>query len=373
MKFVPAKCPTCQGDLQIPDDREFVKCMYCGVDIKVREVIYVVESHLGDIPYWLNDARRNYSMAIENKSDYSDDLWNLFLSDSIKDYDKIIIADKNYWEAYLEKGIILCNMSLDKIVPCFVNSKKENTNTVMPVHMPYYWRFLAEYANRRKTSNVKDAQYEIYSKCINFDSFMNKRIVGNDGMGKAFDSDIKLIENSQEYINAIDSLNEFLDIEKAPSKFNLMKDAFISAIYYSEESRKADTMNKCFENLNTLIYKYESINTNVEIIPFNHKIDLTYESHYVCSHFERYLYYIRGLIYMKETLIDFTSNKSIVDEIQNSIKRLIQKAFTTKATILIVEKKLFGKEEYTIDIDLKLYEPYLSILNSLREKYSYSM
>jgi tetratricopeptide (TPR) repeat protein len=39
MKFVPAKCPSCNGDLQIPDDREFVKCMYCGVDIKVREVL----------------------------------------------------------------------------------------------------------------------------------------------------------------------------------------------------------------------------------------------------------------------------------------------------------------------------------------------
>lgn len=44
MKFIPAKCPSCSGDLQIPDDRDFVKCMYCGGDIKVREVICIKEN-----------------------------------------------------------------------------------------------------------------------------------------------------------------------------------------------------------------------------------------------------------------------------------------------------------------------------------------
>jgi tetratricopeptide (TPR) repeat protein len=41
MKFIPAKCPSCGGELQIPDQRDFVKCMYCGVDIKVRDVIEI--------------------------------------------------------------------------------------------------------------------------------------------------------------------------------------------------------------------------------------------------------------------------------------------------------------------------------------------
>lgn len=41
MKFIPAKCPVCNGELQIPNDREFVKCMYCSCDIKVREVLNV--------------------------------------------------------------------------------------------------------------------------------------------------------------------------------------------------------------------------------------------------------------------------------------------------------------------------------------------
>jgi DNA-directed RNA polymerase subunit RPC12/RpoP len=37
MPFKPAKCPNCAGDLQVPDDRDAVKCMYCGSDIMVRE------------------------------------------------------------------------------------------------------------------------------------------------------------------------------------------------------------------------------------------------------------------------------------------------------------------------------------------------
>ena len=41
MTFKPAKCPNCAGDLQVPDDRDSVKCMYCGSDIIVREDIKI--------------------------------------------------------------------------------------------------------------------------------------------------------------------------------------------------------------------------------------------------------------------------------------------------------------------------------------------
>ena len=39
MKFIPAKCPTCQGELQVPDDKDFIICMYCGVNVKVRDAL----------------------------------------------------------------------------------------------------------------------------------------------------------------------------------------------------------------------------------------------------------------------------------------------------------------------------------------------
>src|SRR5207247_5337586 len=42
MNFRAAKCPTCGGELQVPDDRSTVKCMYCAGTIVVREAIQAV-------------------------------------------------------------------------------------------------------------------------------------------------------------------------------------------------------------------------------------------------------------------------------------------------------------------------------------------
>ena len=39
MEFRAAKCPECGGDLQVPPDRDVLKCMYCGKDIVVRQAI----------------------------------------------------------------------------------------------------------------------------------------------------------------------------------------------------------------------------------------------------------------------------------------------------------------------------------------------
>jgi len=39
MTFKAAICPSCGGQLQVPDDRDSVKCMYCGTDIIVRQAI----------------------------------------------------------------------------------------------------------------------------------------------------------------------------------------------------------------------------------------------------------------------------------------------------------------------------------------------
>lgn len=40
-----AKCPQCAGSLQVPDDRDTVKCMYCGVDVVVRQAIQLVSGN----------------------------------------------------------------------------------------------------------------------------------------------------------------------------------------------------------------------------------------------------------------------------------------------------------------------------------------
>lgn len=39
MEFKPARCPSCGGELQVPDKMDTVKCMYCGSEIVVKEAI----------------------------------------------------------------------------------------------------------------------------------------------------------------------------------------------------------------------------------------------------------------------------------------------------------------------------------------------
>ena len=49
MTFVAAVCPQCSGALQVPDDRDVVKCMYCGVDVVVRQAIRLVQGNTGNL------------------------------------------------------------------------------------------------------------------------------------------------------------------------------------------------------------------------------------------------------------------------------------------------------------------------------------
>ena len=68
MKFVLAKCPSCSGDLQVPDDKDFIICMYCGSSIKVRDAIKIsVESNLPNLIKLIEEAikNQNYTEAYE--------------------------------------------------------------------------------------------------------------------------------------------------------------------------------------------------------------------------------------------------------------------------------------------------------------------
>lgn len=46
--FKAAKCPSCGGDLQVPEDRTTIKCMYCGLDVVVREAISLAAGRVKD-------------------------------------------------------------------------------------------------------------------------------------------------------------------------------------------------------------------------------------------------------------------------------------------------------------------------------------
>ncbi len=101
MKFVPAKCPSCSGDLQIPDDREFVKCMYCTSDIKAREVLNV--RYDVNIP---NLLKLGYSLIEEGDINRAIDTFNKILENNSENYE----AWLGLGNAYSNKN---CNLSVD--------------------------------------------------------------------------------------------------------------------------------------------------------------------------------------------------------------------------------------------------------------------
>lgn len=39
MDLKAARCPSCGGDLDIPDGVDYIECPFCGVDVKVRDII----------------------------------------------------------------------------------------------------------------------------------------------------------------------------------------------------------------------------------------------------------------------------------------------------------------------------------------------
>ena len=39
MEFLKGVCPHCKGELQIPQDRDTIICMYCGKELSVKDAL----------------------------------------------------------------------------------------------------------------------------------------------------------------------------------------------------------------------------------------------------------------------------------------------------------------------------------------------
>lgn len=80
--LIAVKCPSCNSNLQVPDDAEFVTCEYCQTVTKVRDIIRVETDY--DVPEWLkiadnayrgdnyDEAYQYYNMVLEKETNHSD-------------------------------------------------------------------------------------------------------------------------------------------------------------------------------------------------------------------------------------------------------------------------------------------------------------
>jgi tetratricopeptide (TPR) repeat protein len=88
MIFKEARCPNCGGELQLPEDKATVKCMYCGGDIIVQEAIHTAEE--SNVPNWLILAKA----AIDGRN----------YQEAFNYYTKVLEVDPQNYEAWFGKG-----------------------------------------------------------------------------------------------------------------------------------------------------------------------------------------------------------------------------------------------------------------------------
>lgn len=92
MAFVTAKCPSCQGELQLDDAMEKGFCMYCGSQVVVQQAVNLVRidsAHMVD--NWMRMADKAFDVQnFQEAYDY---------------YTKVVEADEADWKACFFKAL----------------------------------------------------------------------------------------------------------------------------------------------------------------------------------------------------------------------------------------------------------------------------
>lgn len=173
--FQAAVCPSCGGQLQVPDDRDTVKCMYCGVDIVVRQAIQATSG-----------------INIEN---YFELALNAFKSgnnqEAYKYYSKILEVDLKNAKAWFGKGrsagwlSTLADFRFSEMISCFENG----------------YNYLSENQKQGYNQSVADEIVKIGEACYrlakeHLDKFRNNDDVWTDYINQS-DKIMRLFEYAE--------------------------------------------------------------------------------------------------------------------------------------------------------------------------------
>ena len=108
MKFQAATCPQCSGALQVPADREIIKCMYCGTDISVKEAIGTNGANVSNIIFLAKKAEESENFA---------EAYSL--------YSRVLEVDPENIDAWFGKGFSagmqsnLRELRFDELIVCY--------------------------------------------------------------------------------------------------------------------------------------------------------------------------------------------------------------------------------------------------------------
>jgi len=109
MDFKAAKCPSCAGELQLPDNLDSAKCMYCGNTIVVREAIQLAAGNINIANIYQLAGTAKQSGNYKEAYDY---------------YTKILEHDQNDYNAWFQKGVCagwqttISNLRIDECINC---------------------------------------------------------------------------------------------------------------------------------------------------------------------------------------------------------------------------------------------------------------
>lgn len=138
--FIPANCPNCGGELRVPNNRDVVKCMYCGHDVIIYDPNKLkVESYI-DVNKIISLAR----VALEAKN----------YSEAYKYFSQIVEQEPENTEAWLGRGYSAGMMST------IHHSRMEEAEE-------YIWKMgMPDLYKKNKNENIHDMQNPIPEKYI---------------------------------------------------------------------------------------------------------------------------------------------------------------------------------------------------------------
>lgn len=123
MEFIAAVCPQCAGNLQVPDDRDTIKCMYCGTDIIIKDASDSKHKKLKNLATLAQSALNSSNYAESYK--YFTEILELKINDSDAWYGKGLSA------GYLStNGSYRCRDLIDAFEMAIKYSKNEEVEVI---------------------------------------------------------------------------------------------------------------------------------------------------------------------------------------------------------------------------------------------------